>query len=145
MESIQLISGINLDAGLNNGISIKLSALYSKYDTLHKNNVNKVLLPRLKDLVVEAARKDVAVTIDAEEQDRLSLSLDLVNTLALDTAIKSWPGLGIAIQAYGKRSLAVVDWLDNLSKQREKMHVRLVKGAYWDYASKRAEGLPRFY
>jgi RHH-type proline utilization regulon transcriptional repressor/proline dehydrogenase/delta 1-pyrroline-5-carboxylate dehydrogenase len=139
MESIQLISGINLDAGLNNGISIKLSALYSKYDTLHKNNVNKVLLPRLKDLVVEAARKDVAVTIDAEEQDRLSLSLDLVNTLALDTAIKSWPGLGIAIQAYGKRSLAVVDWLDNLSKQREKMHVRLVKGAYWDYEIKNAQ------
>ena len=122
-----------------NGISIKLSALYSKYDTLHGKNVKKVLLPRLKDLVVEAARKDVFVTIDAEEQDRLSLSLDLVNALALDPAIKSWPGLGIAVQAYGKRSLAVVDWLDNLSKQRDKMHVRLVKGAYWDYEIKNAQ------
>ena len=139
LESIQLISEINLDASLNNGISIKLSALYSKYDTLHGKNVKKVLLPRLKDLVVEAARKDVFVTIDAEEQDRLSLSLDLVNALALDPAIKSWPGLGLAVQAYGKRSLAVVDWLDNLSKQRDKMHVRLVKGAYWDYEIKNAQ------
>ena len=139
MESIQLISEINHDASLNNGISIKLSALYSQYDTLHSKNVAKALLPRLRDLVVEAARKGVAVTIDAEEQDRLSLSLDLFNTLALDPAIKSWPGLGIAVQAYGKRSLAVVDWLDNLSKQRDKMHVRLVKGAYWDYEIKNAQ------
>ena len=139
MESIQLISEINLTDGLNNGISIKLSALYSKYDTLHGSNVNKFLLPRLKELVYEAVKKDVAVTIDAEEQDRLSLSLDLVNTLALDPAIKSWPGLGLAVQAYGKRSLAVVDWLDNLSKNREKMHVRLVKGAYWDYEIKNAQ------
>ena len=125
--------------GLNNGISIKLSALYSKYDTLHGSNVKKFLLPRLRDLVYEAAKKDVAVTIDAEEQDRLSLSLALVNTLALDPAIKSWPGLGLAVQAYGKRSLAVVDWLDNLSKHREKMHVRLVKGAYWDHEIKNAQ------
>ncbi len=139
MESIHLISEINLAAGLNNGISIKLSALYSKYDTLHINNVNKFLLPRLKDLVVEAARKDVAVTIDAEEQDRLSLSLELIKNIALDPAIKSWPGLGLAVQAYGKRSLAVVDWLDNLSKERDKMHVRLVKGAYWDYEIKNAQ------
>ena len=139
MESIHLISEINLAAGLNNGISIKLSALYSKYDTLHINNVNKFLLPRLKDLVVEAARKDVAVTIDAEEQDRLSLSLELIKNIALDPAIKSWPGLGLAVQAYGKRSLAVVDWLDDLSKERDKMHVRLVKGAYWDYEIKNAQ------
>ncbi len=139
MESIHLISEINLAAGLNNGISIKLSALYSKYDTLHINNVNKFLLPRLNDLVVEAARKDVAVTIDAEEQDRLSLSLELIENIALDPAIKSWPGLGLAVQAYGKRSLAVVDWLDNLSKERDKMHVRLVKGAYWDYEIKNAQ------
>ena len=139
MESIQLISEINLADDLNNGISIKLSALYSKYDTLHGSNVKKFLLPRLRDLVYEAAKKDVAVTIDAEEQDRLSLSLALVNTLALDPAIKSWPGLGLAVQAYGKRSLAVVDWLDNLSKHREKMHVRLVKGAYWDHEIKNAQ------
>jgi RHH-type proline utilization regulon transcriptional repressor/proline dehydrogenase/delta 1-pyrroline-5-carboxylate dehydrogenase len=139
MESIQSISEINLDGGLKNGISIKLSALYSHYDTLRVSNVKKILLPRLKDLVVEASKKDVAVTIDAEEQDRLSLSLELVNVLALDPAIKSWPGLGIAVQAYGKRSLAVVDWLDHLSKKRDKMQVRLVKGAYWDYEIKNAQ------
>ena len=139
MESIQLISEINLANDSNNGISIKLSALYSQYDILHGRNVNKFLLPRLKDLVYEAEKKDVAVTIDAEEQDRLSLSLDLINTLALDSRIKSWPGLGLAVQAYGKRSLAVVNWLDNLSKHREKMNVRLVKGAYWDYEIKNAQ------
>ena len=139
MESIHLISKINLAEGLNNGISIKLSALYSKYDALHARNVNQFLLPRLKELVVDAAKKDVAVTIDAEEQDRLSLSLDLIENLALDPAIKAWPGLGLAVQAYGKRSLAVIDWLDKLSQGREKMHVRLVKGAYWDYEIKNAQ------
>ena len=139
MESIHLISKINLTEGLNNGISIKLSALYSKYDALHTRNVNQFLLPRLKELIVDAAKKDVAVTIDAEEQDRLSLSLDLIENLALDPAIKAWPGLGLAVQAYGKRSLAVIDWLDKLSQGREKMHVRLVKGAYWDYEIKNAQ------
>ena len=139
MESIHLISKINLAEGLNNGISIKLSALYSKYDALHARNVNQFLLPRLKELVVDAAKKDVAVTIDAEEQDRLSLSLHLIENLALDPAIKAWPGLGLAVQAYGKRSLAVIDWLDKLSQGREKMHVRLVKGAYWDYEIKNAQ------
>ena len=139
MESIQLISEINFGRNLNNGISVKLSALYSKYDTLHNKNVKKFLFPRLRDLVLEAASKNVAVTIDAEEQDRLSLSLDLIHALALDPAIKSWPGLGLAVQAYGKRSLAVINKLDNLSQQREKMHVRLVKGAYWDYEIKNAQ------
>ena len=139
MESIQLISEINSGRNLNNGISVKLSALYSKYDTLHNKNVKKFLFPRLRDLVLEAASKNVAVTIDAEEQDRLSLSLDLIYALALDPAIKSWPGLGLAVQAYGKRSLAVINKLDHLSKQREKMHVRLVNGAYWDYEIKNAQ------
>jgi RHH-type proline utilization regulon transcriptional repressor/proline dehydrogenase/delta 1-pyrroline-5-carboxylate dehydrogenase len=139
LESIQLISEINSGRNLNNGISVKLSALYSKYDTLHIKNVKKFLFPRLRDLVFEAASKNVALTIDAEEQDRLSLSLDLIYALALDPAIKSWPGLGLAVQAYGKRSLAVINKLDNLSQQREKMHVRLVKGAYWDYEIKNAQ------
>src|SRR6056300_1521897 len=139
MESIHSISKINLAEGLSNGISIKLSALYSKYDALHVRNVNQFLLPRLKDLIVDAAKKDVAVTIDAEEQDRLSISLDLIERLALDPAIKAWPGLGLAVQAYGKRSLAIINWLNHLSQDREKMHVRLVKGAYWDYEIKNAQ------
>ena len=65
--------------------------------------------------------------------------MELIKALALDPAIKSWPGLGLAVQAYGKRSLAVVDWLDSLSQERGKMHVRLVKGAYWDYEIKNAQ------
>ena len=139
MKSIHLISEINATENLKNGISIKLSALYSKYDALHSKNVHRLLLPKLKDLVLEAANKDVPVTIDAEEQDRLSLSLDLLEVLALDPLLKSWPGLGLAVQAYGKRSLSVVNWLDKLSKKRTRMHVRLVKGAYWDYEIKNAQ------
>ena len=146
MKSIHLISEINAAENLHNGISIKLSALYSKYDALHSTNVNKFLLPKVKDLVLEAARKDVNVTIDAEEQDRLSLSLDIIKALSLDPTIKSWPGLGLAVQAYGKRSLSVVNWLDQLSNKRARMHVRLVKGAYWDYEIKNAQvkGLPGY-
>jgi RHH-type proline utilization regulon transcriptional repressor/proline dehydrogenase/delta 1-pyrroline-5-carboxylate dehydrogenase len=139
MESIHMISEINAAEDLNNGISIKLSALYSRFDALHINNVNKFLYPRVKDLIIEATRKDVAVTIDAEEQDRLSLSLDLIKSLSLDPAIESWPGLGLAVQAYGKRSHSVVDWLDQLSNKRARMNVRLVKGAYWDYEIKNAQ------
>ena len=96
MESIYSIPELNTAEDLKNGISIKLSALYSKYDALHSKNVYKFLLPKVKDLVVEALRKDVAVTIDAEEQDRLSLSLNLIESLALDPAnrimARTWVG-----------------------------------------------------
>jgi RHH-type transcriptional regulator, proline utilization regulon repressor / proline dehydrogenase / delta 1-pyrroline-5-carboxylate dehydrogenase len=139
LESINLISEINQAKNLTNGISIKLSALYSKYDSLHTREVKQFLLPRIRDLLKEAAQHDVAVTIDAEEQDRLSLSLELLKEVAMDPSLKSWPKLGLAVQAYGKRSLQTIAYLDGLSKKREKMHVRLVKGAYWDHEIKNAQ------
>ena len=83
--------------------------------------------------------QNVSVTIDAEEQDRLSLSLSIIAELALDPLIKGWPKLGLAVQAYGKRSPQVIDHLAQLVQQRETMHVRLVKGAYWDHEIKNAQ------
>ena len=139
LGAINSIGAINSAHALSNGISIKLSALYSKYDALHEREVKKFLLPKLRDLVIEAAAKDVPVTIDAEEQDRLSLSLSLIEDLALDPAIKNWPKLGLAVQAYGKRSLQVIRYLGQLVQQRNTMHVRLVKGAYWDFEIKNAQ------
>ena len=139
LGAINSIGAINSAHALSNGISIKLSALYSKYDALHEREVKNFLLPKLRDLVIEAAAKDVPVTIDAEEQDRLSLSLSLVEDLALDPVIKNWPKLGLAVQAYGKRSLQVIEYLGQLAQQRNTMHVRLVKGAYWDFEIKNAQ------
>ena len=139
LEAIHSIAQINRTHNLSNGISIKLSALYSKYDVLHARQVKSFLLPKVRDLIITAAANNVPVTIDAEEQDRLSLSLSLIEELALDSRIKSWPKLGLAVQAYGKRSLQVIEYLSNLTQQRETMHVRLVKGAYWDYEIKNAQ------
>jgi RHH-type transcriptional regulator, proline utilization regulon repressor / proline dehydrogenase / delta 1-pyrroline-5-carboxylate dehydrogenase len=139
LRAINSIGEINSAHGLSNGISIKLSALYSKYDALHEREVKNFLLPKLRDLVIEASVKDVPVTIDAEEQDRLSLSLSLIEDLALDPVIKNWPKLGLAVQAYGKRSLQVIEYLGQLAQQRNTIHVRLVKGAYWDYEIKNAQ------
>ena len=139
LGAINSIGAINSAHALSNGISIKLSALYSKYDALHEREVKNFLLPKLRDLVIEAAAKDVPVTIDAEEQDRLSLSLSLIEDLALDPAIKNWPKLGLAVQAYGKRSLQVIGYLGQLVQQRNNMDVRLVKGAYWDFEIKNAQ------
>ena len=136
IDSIGHINGVH---DLSNGISIKLSALYSKYDALHEREVKSFLLPKVRDLVIEASKQDVPVTIDAEEQDRLSLSLLIIEELALDPLIKNWPKLGLAVQAYGKRSLQVIEHLGHLAQQRETMHVRLVKGAYWDHEIKNAQ------
>ena len=113
------------------------------------NEVDSELVPKLLDLIKYAYSKDVDVTIDAEEQDRLSLSIYIIEKLALEKNIKNWDGFGIALQAYGKRSIEVIDFLNNVLKKREKMHIRLVKGAYWDYEIKHAqvnsyEGYPVF-
>ena len=139
LGAIDSIGHINGAHDLSNGISIKLSALYSKYDALHEREVKSFLLPKVRDLVIEASKQDVPVTIDAEEQDRLSLSLLIIEELALDPLIKNWPKLGLAVQAYGKRSLQVIEHIGQLAQQREKMHVRLVKGAYWDHEIKNAQ------
>jgi RHH-type proline utilization regulon transcriptional repressor/proline dehydrogenase/delta 1-pyrroline-5-carboxylate dehydrogenase len=121
-------------------ISIKLSALEPRYSLLQHERVMRRLVPQALELARRSARLGIQFTIDAEEADRLDLSLDIIEALAKDTATKDWPGLGLAVQAYGKRTLEVIDWVAAAARQYgRRMTVRLVKGAYWDSEIKRAQ------
>src|SRR6266403_4174545 len=134
-------------AHARSGISVKLSALEPRYTQLQNERVNEQLAPRMVDLARRAARAGVGFTIDAEEADRLDLSLDIVETLARDAATRAWEGLGLAVQAYGRRAPLVLDWVAALARDSgRRMTVRLVKGAYWDSEIKRAQerGLASF-
>lgn len=129
------------------GISVKLSALEPRYTQLQSARVNQQLAPRMLELARAAARAGIGFTIDAEEADRLDLSLDIVESLARDPATRDWQGLGLAVQAYGRRATAVLDWAAALARDsRRRLTVRLVKGAYWDSEIKRAQerGLATF-
>ncbi|TWB35171.1 bifunctional proline dehydrogenase/L-glutamate gamma-semialdehyde dehydrogenase PutA [Nitrospirillum pindoramense] len=115
------------------GVSIKLSALHPRYVFAKRADVMAQLLPRVKDLCLAAKRWDINLTIDAEEADRLDISLDLLEALARDGDLAGWNGLGLAIQAYQKRTAHLVDWLAALARSAgRRLMVRLVKGAYWD-------------
>jgi RHH-type proline utilization regulon transcriptional repressor/proline dehydrogenase/delta 1-pyrroline-5-carboxylate dehydrogenase len=130
-----------------NGISIKLSALHPRYARTQAERVMAELLPRVKALAALAKRYDIGLNIDAEEADRLELSLDLLESLALDPDLAGWNGLGFVVQAYGKRCPFVIDWIVDLARRAgRRIMVRLVKGAYWDAEIKRAQvdGLPDF-
>jgi RHH-type proline utilization regulon transcriptional repressor/proline dehydrogenase/delta 1-pyrroline-5-carboxylate dehydrogenase len=121
-------------------ISIKLSALESRYSLLQHERVIERLVPQVAALVRRAAALGIQLTIDAEEADRLDLSLDVIEALAKDSATRDWPGLGLAVQAYGKRALDVIDWVAATARASgRRMTVRLVKGAYWDSEIKRAQ------
>jgi RHH-type proline utilization regulon transcriptional repressor/proline dehydrogenase/delta 1-pyrroline-5-carboxylate dehydrogenase len=122
------------------GVSIKLSALHPRYQRIKRARVMKELLPRVKGLAALAKAHDIGFNIDAEEADRLDLSLDILEALSLDPDLGGWNGLGFVIQAYGKRCSAVVDWLIDLGRRsRRRLMIRLVKGAYWDSEIKRAQ------
>jgi RHH-type proline utilization regulon transcriptional repressor/proline dehydrogenase/delta 1-pyrroline-5-carboxylate dehydrogenase len=122
------------------GISIKLSALHPRYSRAQADRVVGELLPRLKRLALLAKDNDIGLNIDAEEADRLELSLDLLESLALDPELAGWDGLGFVVQAYGKRCPFVIDWIVDLARRsRRRIMVRLVKGAYWDAEIKRAQ------
>jgi RHH-type proline utilization regulon transcriptional repressor/proline dehydrogenase/delta 1-pyrroline-5-carboxylate dehydrogenase len=121
-------------------ISIKLSALEPRYTLLQKERVMERLLPKTLALARRAAEAGIQLTIDAEEADRLDLSLDVIEALARDAATKDWHGLGLAVQAYSKRALDVIDWVTATARQSgRRMAVRLVKGAYWDSEIKRSQ------
>ena len=122
------------------GISVKLSALHPRYARSQQQRVMTELLPQLKRLVLLAKQYDIGFNIDAEEADRLELSLDLIEALALDPALEGYAGLGVVVQAYQKRCPWVIDFLIDLARRSgRKMMVRLVKGAYWDAEIKRAQ------
>src|SRR5581483_313442 len=109
--------------------------------------VSERLIPRMWELARQAARIGIGFTIDAEEADRLDLSLDIVEALARDPETRAWGGLGLAIQAYGRRAPLVIDWIAELARVTgRRMTIRLVKGAYWDSEIKRAQerGLSSF-
>ncbi len=122
------------------GISIKLSALHPRYSRAQRGRVLGELLPRVRHLAALAKTYAIGLNIDAEEADRLELSLDILEALALDPALAGWDGIGFVIQAYGKRCPLVIDWLVDLARRaRRRLMVRLVKGAYWDSEIKRAQ------
>ena len=124
----------------NAAVSIKLSALHPRFDILQEQRVRLELFPRLVELFIRARDAGVQVTIDAEEADRLELVLDLVESLFKDGRILGWHKLGLAVQAYSKRAMSVIRYLQQLARQyNERIYVRLVKGAYWDTEVKQAQ------
>ncbi len=124
------------------GISIKLSALHPRYERAQRGRVMAELLPRLHGLVALAQRYDIGVNIDAEEADRLDLSLDLLEALCAESGLQGWNGIGFVVQAYQKRAPFVIDHLIALARRGgRRLMLRLVKGAYWDSEIKRAQVL----
>ena len=122
------------------GISVKLSALHPRYEAISRERVIAELVPRVIELARLAKDRDLQFTVDAEEADRLELSLDIVGRVLGETSLAGWDGFGLAVQAYQKRALAVIDWIgETAATTKRKLCVRLVKGAYWDTEIKRAQ------
>jgi RHH-type transcriptional regulator, proline utilization regulon repressor / proline dehydrogenase / delta 1-pyrroline-5-carboxylate dehydrogenase len=122
------------------GISVKLSALHPRYEAVNRERALRELVPAVLDLARRAKAHDLNFTVDAEEADRLELSLDVIAATFAAPALAGWDGFGLAIQAYGKRAAEVIAWIDELAGAHgRRMMVRLVKGAYWDSEVKRAQ------
>ncbi len=142
---LQAIHAIGVDANGRGpeespGISIKLSAIHPRYAFTQRERVMSELAPKLKSLAVAAKGYNIGFTVDAEEADRLDISLDVIESVFMDKDLDGWEGFGLAVQAYQKRAITVIDWLADLSERAgKKMMVRLVKGAYWDSEIKHAQ------
>ncbi len=122
------------------GISVKISAIHPQYHFAHRHECLPELIQKLKALSLKCKKYNIGLTVDAEEADRLDLSLDLIEAVFLDKDLEGWEGFGLALQAYGRRAFYVIDWLKALSeKAGRKIMVRLVKGAYWDTEIKLAQ------
>jgi RHH-type transcriptional regulator, proline utilization regulon repressor / proline dehydrogenase / delta 1-pyrroline-5-carboxylate dehydrogenase len=129
------------------GISVKLSALHPRYEAVSRERVLAELAPRVIELARHAKAHDLNFTVDAEEADRLELSLEVAGCVLSDSALAGWDGFGLAVQAYQKRAPQVIDWLASVAAALDRrLMVRLVKGAYWDTEVKRAQerGLPDY-
>ncbi len=129
------------------GISVKLSALHPRYEYTHRETVMAELLPRALELAKQAAKAQIGFNIDAEEQDRLDLSLDVIEAMLSDPGLAGWDGFGVVVQAYGRRAAPVIEALYDMAERYDrKIMVRLVKGAYWDTEIKIAQelGVERF-
>ena len=122
------------------GISVKLSALHPRYEPLQAGRCVPALIETLTGLALAAKAANIGLTVDAEEADRLEISLDIFSTVLADQRLADWDGLGLAVQAYQKRALPVIDWIAALAQHtRHRVPTRLVKGAYWDSEIKLAQ------
>jgi len=130
------IDAVGRDPAAGHSISVKLSALHPRYEVTQYDRCVPELTEMLEALAVQAAAKGIALTVDAEESERLEMSLDIIGAVAALPSLKGWDGFGMAVQSYGKRARVVVDWANNLDRL---MNVRLVKGAYWDSEIKRTQ------
>jgi RHH-type proline utilization regulon transcriptional repressor/proline dehydrogenase/delta 1-pyrroline-5-carboxylate dehydrogenase len=130
------IDAVGRDPAAGHSISVKLSALHPRYEVTQYERCVPALTEMLEALAVQAAGKGIALTVDAEESERLEMSLDIIGAVAALPSLKGWDGFGMAVQAYGKRARPVVEWANNLDRL---MNVRLVKGAYWDSEIKRTQ------
>ncbi len=131
----------------NPGISVKLSALHPRYEYAQRERVMNELVPQVHALALLARNGGMGFNIDAEEQDRLDLSLDVIEAVLASPALRGWDGFAVVVQAYGKRAAPVLDWLHGLATALDRrIMVRLVKGAYWDGEIKTAQvaGLPGY-
>ncbi|MCG7543370.1 bifunctional proline dehydrogenase/L-glutamate gamma-semialdehyde dehydrogenase PutA [Pseudoalteromonas sp. MM17-2] len=129
------------------GISVKLSAIHPRYEFTHRERVMSEIVPKLKELALLAKKYDIGLTVDAEEADRLDISLDVIEAVYSDPDLGDWQGFGLAVQAYQKRAIFVCEWLTELARRvGRKLMVRLVKGAYWDTEIKttQQDGLDHF-
>ncbi len=131
----------------NPGISVKLSALHPRYEHIQHDRVMRELVPRMAALTEQARAANIGLNIDAEEMDRLDISLDVIEAVLRSPSLVGWDGFGVVVQAYSKQALQVLDWLNQLATDLDrKISVRLVKGAYWDTEIKNAQvlGLSRY-
>ena len=143
-DSITALAGVGRGAGIRDrpGVSVKLSALHARYEFGQRDRVMTELAARLRSLALLAQSAGIGLNVDAEEADRLDLSLDVVEAVLADPALAGWDGFGVVVQAYGKRAPHVIDWLHELARQlARRVMIRLVKGAYWDSEVKRAQVL----
>ena len=133
-------SSVGPDIRRNPGISVKLSAIHPRYEVSQKETMLPVMAERLLSLALAAREARMGLNVDAEEADRLDLSLDVIERVLSDPRLADWNGFGIVVQAYGPRASFAIDWLYALAEKLDrKIMVRLVKGAYWDTEIKRAQ------
>jgi len=139
-HAIDAIAASAGDAGNRPGISVKLSALHPRFEAVSHERVLAELVPKVLELARPARHHGLNFTVDAEEADRLELTLDVIAAVLADSSSRGWDGFGLAVQAYQKRACAVIDWLEQTARRlRCRLTVRLVKGAYWDTEIKRAQ------
>jgi RHH-type proline utilization regulon transcriptional repressor/proline dehydrogenase/delta 1-pyrroline-5-carboxylate dehydrogenase len=140
IDAIGQDATVGADLRTKPGISIKLSALHPRYEEANRERVLQELGPKLLHLAQRAKQFDIGLTVDAEESERLDLSLDLIEEIFGDESLSGWHGFGLAVQSYQKRAFALLDWIAALARQhKRRIMVRLIKGAYWDSEIKKAQ------